>query len=144
MSRCCLLFAKCILLMFGERRRTETTMDDEDRDDDRPIRASDPLERDLRVFSRPPPPRRTHRRTNARPLSAAKPLAFQRPDPWPDEPDAARGEKTCSLCETRGLTAVTVPCGHQMCVGCSLRLLDRRCPFCRTEMACVTRVYPPK
>jgi hypothetical protein len=52
--------------------------------------------------------------------------------------------RTCSVCYTRALTMVIVPCGHAFCTNCTERATQRnpaRCFTCRGRIADTLKVY---
>lgn len=46
----------------------------------------------------------------------------------------------CQICVAEDNSHVAVPCGHQLCAGCSERC-GARCPFCRAAIRQVVRVF---
>lgn len=53
-------------------------------------------------------------------------------------------DEACSICTDRIKNAVCVPCGHRMCVECSLELKQRnarKCPFCNGEFGSIIKVF---
>jgi hypothetical protein len=45
----------------------------------------------------------------------------------------------CSICVDAGKNITLVPCGHQLCLGCSSQLTI--CPFCNQAIGDRVRVY---
>ena len=51
----------------------------------------------------------------------------------------------CVVCMMEELNVCLYPCGHLcLCVTCSNRLMDQKCPLCRLPIKSKLRVYVPK
>ena len=52
------------------------------------------------------------------------------------------GKLTCSICYTRPLEKVNIPCGHMICLECSERVLRRRkCFTCRSDVVSQHKIF---
>ena len=52
-----------------------------------------------------------------------------------------RQTKKCSVCYTRDIDMVLVPCGHAFCSSCARRGLRTRCHTCRADAGSSMRIY---
>ena len=50
-------------------------------------------------------------------------------------------QSKCSVCVTRELDTVCLPCGHAFCANCAGRAERTRCHACRTRVERTARVY---
>ena len=47
----------------------------------------------------------------------------------------------CSVCVTRELGTILIPCGHAFCTSCAGRAERTRCHTCRTRIDSTMRIY---
>ena len=50
-------------------------------------------------------------------------------------------EKKCSVCVTRDLSTILIPCGHAFCTSCAGRAERTRCHTCRARIDSTMRIF---
>lgn len=56
--------------------------------------------------------------------------------------DTDMGNKyTCFLCLKNGINMCFNPCGHVVCDQCHMKATYNECPFCRSDIACTTKLF---
>ena len=60
-----------------------------------------------------------------------------------EEPDPKHSKENngCVVCLEQEATHAFIPCGHLCICSSCLELMDTKCPLCRRQMFCVTRIY---